>query len=73
MSINISFHDQQLVEIKVIDNDLTAVNIYDSDRPYGSHLTFYFSNPTEVMHWGYMISEKAAEVNKKYIADKLGV
>jgi hypothetical protein len=73
MSINISFHDQQLVEIKVIDNDLTSVNIYDNNKPYGSHITFYFSNPTEVADWANEIATKAHKVNRQYVLDKLGV
>jgi len=73
VSINIAFHQPKLIEVQVINNDLTSLDIYDRDEPYGSKLTFFFRNPTELMDWTYSISNKAAEVNKEYMLEKLGV
>lgn len=73
MSINIAFHQPQLIEVQVINDDLTSLDIYDKDESYGSRLTFFFRNPTELIDWTYSISNKAAKVNKEYILEKLGV
>jgi len=73
MSINISFHDQQLIEVKVINDELTALKIYDNDKPYGSDLTFYFKSPIEVAEWANKIWAKAHNANKLHTLNKIGV
>lgn len=73
MAIHISFHDQGLIQVNVINDELTSLKIYDGERPFGSELTFYFSNPTEVADWAFQIANKAHEVNKQYVLDRLGV
>lgn len=73
MSIHISFHDSQLINVSVVNDQLTTLKIYDNDKPFGSELTFYFSNPTEVADWAYKIANIAHETNKSYVLDKLGV
>ena len=70
MSINITFHDQQLVVVRILDNDLTSVNIYDNDRPYGSHVTMFFNNPTEVADWAFDLANKAHLAAKEHIANQ---
>ena len=73
MAIHISFHDQGLIEVNVINNELTSLKIYDGEKPYGSELTFYFSNPTEVADWANKIAAEAHKINRRYVLDKLGV
>jgi hypothetical protein len=73
MAIHISFHDHNLIEVKAINDELTTLKIYDNDRPYGSEVTFYFSNPTEVIDWANKIATQGHKINKKYVLDKLGV
>jgi len=73
VSIHIAYHRPQLIEVQVINNELTSLDIYDRDKPYGSKLTFFFRNPTELMDWCVFISNKAAVVNKEHMLEKLGV
>jgi len=73
VSINIAFHQPKLIEVQVINDDLTSLDIYDKDESYGSRLTFFFSNPTEVADWANDIAAKAHKVNRRYVLDKLGV
>ena len=73
MAIHISFHDQGLIEVNVINNELTSLKIYDREKPYGSELTFYFNNPLEVAEWANKIWAKAHNVNKLHTLNKIGV
>lgn len=73
MAIHISFHDQGLIQVNVINNELTSLKIYDGERPFGSELTFYFNNPTEVAEWANKIAAEAHKINRRYVLDKLGV
>ena len=73
MSLNISFHSPQLIEVGVINDDLTSLDIYDSPDTYGSRLVFYFSNPTEVIDWANKIINIAEATNRQYVLEKLGV
>ena len=73
MSLNISFHSPQLIEVGVINDDLTSLDIYDSPDNYGSRLVFYFSNPTEVIDWANKIINIAEATNRQYVLEKLGV
>ena len=46
MSLNISFHRPGLIDVSVVNDELTSLDIYDGDEPYGSRITLYFANPT---------------------------
>ena len=73
MSLNVTFHNPQLIEVVVVNDQITSLDIYDSPDNYGSRLVFYFSNPTEVADWANKIAAEAHKINRRYILDKLGV
>jgi len=73
MSLHISFHRPGLIDVHVVNDELTSLDIYDGDEPYGSRVTLYFANPTEVDDWANRISLTAKKGNIQYVLNRLGV
>jgi len=73
MSLHISFHRPGLIDVSVVNDELTSLDIYDGDEPYGSRVTLYFANPTEVDDWANKISRAAKQAGRQHMIDRLGV
>lgn len=64
MSLDISFHNHGLVEVRAIGEDLATLDIYDNpDHALGSRVIMYFNSPIEIAAFASKVAKLALAAN----------
>ena len=66
MSIDVSFHNHGLTDVRLINEEITTLDIYDNpDYALGTRVIMFFNSPQEVARWAEKILVAALTIEQQ--------
>lgn len=74
MSLDVTFHNHGLVDVRLINEEITTLDIYDNpDYALGTRITIFFNSPEEVAKWAEKILITALTLHEENQPQPTGV